>query len=460
MQQEDAASNSALYDIEAEICVIGSILIDGKAIHSVAGYLDAQHFHSESNRYIYESCIELLREGAEIDQQTLRSRLEVNGHLDDAGGDAFLSAAVASVPHSLHIRSYADTVVSMATLRQLADAGQRVTEIGSDPTRAKDADAAVKEAEDILFRIGATAATQDFVLLREAPTISDYFEPPDTDQDGAAENAPVPTGIESIDAELGGLHRSDLIVLAARPGFGKSTLALNCALNAAKRNYKVGIFSIEMGIDQIAHRMAACHAKVDITSIRRGQFTTDEQARISDAYALFSDIVVFVDDSPIQTIAAMSSKARRQKMLHGLDFLIVDYMQLISGSPTGGDGNRVQEVSEISRNLKAIARDLNVPVLACSQLNRAVEHRRTQEPRLSDLRESGSIEQDADIVMFIHRDDKNMSEDEWNRRNPTQPYPSGLADIIIAKHRHGPTGTVKMAAIDNLGLFTSIAEMN
>ena len=232
-------------------------------------------------------------------------------------------------------------------------------------------------------------------------------------------------------------------------------LALNCAFKGAENGRSVGIFSLEMGIDQVVHRMAASLSRVDIATIRLKSWNQREERRISDAMAQLSARKIFVDDTAIQTVAAMRTKAQRLKTMHGLDLLIVDYMQLISGSTSGRDGNRVQEVSEISRYLKAMARDLNVPVLACSQLNRGVEHRKTQEPRLSDLRESGSIEQDADVVMFIHRDDKFFSEDEWYRRNPTLDYPRGVAKIVIAKHRHGPTGELVLAVRDEFGLFSS-----
>ena len=456
MQEPLDTTIDAVADHDAERSVIGSILIDGAVIHSVGDRLKAEHFYWEAHRYIYSACLELMYEDEYIDHQTLRSRLDANGHLDDIGGDSYLSKSVSHLPHALNIKSYAQIVINMHTLRQLAEAGRRAVSIGTDVTRSKDPDRAVKEVEELLFEIGASSTAQDFLILKEAPTIREYFQDPGGDYKSEPGNAPVSTGLASIDQEMGGLHRSDLVVVAARPGFGKSTLALNCALNAANQGQKVGIFSLEMGIDQIVHRMAASHSRVNIASIRLNQVTPAEDRRLADAYGLLRDRDIYVDDTAIQTVAAMRTKAQRLKMLHGLDLLIVDYMQLISGSASGRDGNRVQEVSEISRYLKAMARDLNVPVLACSQLNRGVEHRKSQEPRLSDLRESGSIEQDADVVMFIHRDDKFFSEEEWYRRNPTQDYPRGIAKIVIAKHRHGPTGDLTLTVRDEWGLFSSI----
>ena len=456
MQEHMDTTFDAVADHDAERSVIGSILIDGEVIFSVADRLKAEHFDSEEHQYIYRACEELMAEGIRIDHQTLRSRLEANGHLDDVGGDSYLSKSVSHLPHALNIKNYAEIVISMYTLRRLADAGRRAVEIGTDVTRAKFPDRAVKEVEELLFEIGASSTAQDFVPLDEATAIREYFQDPGGDYEGVPSNMPISTGLSSIDEQLGGLHRSDLVIVAARPGFGKSTLALNFALNAANHGLKVGIFSLEMGIDQIVHRMAASHCRVNIASIRLNQVSPAEDRRLADAYGLLRDRDIFVDDTAIQTVAAMRTKAQRLKMMHGLDLLIVDYMQLISGSASGRDGNRVQEVSEISRYLKAMARDLNVPVLACSQLNRGVEHRKSQEPRLSDLRESGSIEQDADVVLFIHRDDKFFSEDEWFRRNPTQDYPRGVAKIVIAKHRHGPTGEMTLTVRDEWGLFSSV----
>lgn len=429
--------------------------MDGSTVNMVAGILSPDQFEGEDTRLVYSACMELFEAGTHIDYQTLRAQLEANGHMEDIG-DAFLSSAVADCPHAANIKNYARKVSDMHVLRRLALTGAQAVDIGSDPQSALDPDAAVREVEEAIFRIGEDTSKPDFVAIKDAPAIEDFYSDSLATESASVDNSPIPTGFSTLDEALGGFHRSDLIVLAARPGFGKSALALNCALNAAKQGYKVAIFSLEMSLDQVVQRLAAAHSKLDISAIRGEDLDVREQARLGDAYQVFNGIEIHVDDSATQTVIEMRGKARRQmKLLSGLDFIIVDYMQLISG-PGARDGNRVQEVSEISRNLKAIARDLDVPVLACSQLSRAIEHRRTQEPKLSDLRESGSIEQDADIVMFIHRADKYMTEDEWNRRNPTQDYPKGLAEIYIAKHRHGPTSVVNMAVRDEWGLFSSI----
>ncbi len=446
-------------DINAEVAVIGSLLIDGDSILRVEPFLKAEHFFGEHNAEIYTACRELFMDSTAIDQVTVRTRLAAKGLLEDIGGDAYLSAAVAQTSHSVHIVEYGQAIHKAYVRRRLVETGEKISEIGLDPANATDVDRAVKEAEDIVFQIGQDYEATDFIPIGQATSITEFFNPDEAPDLSLEDNQPIATGFVTLDRVLGGFHRSDMIVLAARPGFGKSTLALNVGLNAAKNGKTVGIFSLEMGIDQVAHRMAAAHARINIQNIRNNQLTDPERDRLSDAYGYLSDMRIYVDDAAMQTASGISAKARRLKMQTDLDFLIVDYMQLIRGSSYGREGNRVQEVSEISRHLKAIARDLNIPVLACSQLSRAVEQRRSHEPRLADLRESGSIEQDADVVMFIHRDDKNMSEEEWNRRNPTQVYPRGLTDIIIAKHRHGPTATLPMSVRDEWGLFSAMNEV-
>jgi replicative DNA helicase len=249
-----------------------------------------------------------------------------------------------------------------------------------------------------------------------------------------------------------------MVVLAARPSVGKSMMGLNFTLSAAKAGFKVGIFSLEMGRDQIAMRLLAAQSRVNMQQIRNRIQSPSEEDQVINSIGLLSDLTIYVDDTPFQTVAEMRGKARRLQMTHGLDLLIVDYMQLINGGSTAGrEGNRAQEVSEISRQMKGMARDLHIPVVAISQLSRAVEHRTSHRPMLSDLRESGSIEQDADVVMFIHREDKFTTEEEWNKANPTQPFPRDRASLIIAKHRNGPTDEVEMRVRDSVGVFEELS---
>ncbi|GIT19930.1 MAG: hypothetical protein CM1200mP39_27360 [Dehalococcoidia bacterium] len=277
--------------------------------------------------------------------------------------------------------------------------------------------------------------------------------------DGQQDTSPIVTGYQRLDNLLvGGLQRSDMVVLAARPSVGKSMMGLNFTLSAAKAGYKVGIFSLEMGREQIAARYSHPKSRVNHQKIRSRIQSPSEEERVVNSIGLLSDLTIYVDDTPFQTVAEMRGKARRLQMTHGLDFLIVDYMQLINGGSSGRrDGNRAQEVSEISRQMKGMARDLKIPVLAISQLSRAVEHRTSHRPMLSDLRESGSIEQDADVVMFIHREEKFTTEEEWNKSHPTEPFPRDRATLIIAKHRNGPTDEVEMKVRDAVGIFEELS---
>ena len=270
----------------------------------------------------------------------------------------------------------------------------------------------------------------------------------------AQSNTPILTNYSDLDELLGGIQRSDMIILGARPALGKSTLATNISLHAAKGGATVGIFSLEMSREQLALRILAADAEVDAHRLRLGLYTEAEEQRTIDSIGNLSDLPVYVDDTPFQGIVEMRSKARRLSLEHGLDLLVVDYLQLIQGRGRGE--NRVQEIGEISRSLKGMARELTTPVFTCSQLSRLVEGRPSHRPQLSDLRDSGSIEQDADVVMFIYREDIYYTEDEWEQHFPNRPYPRNIAEIIVAKHRHGPTGSVKLRFRDHLVRFDAL----
>jgi replicative DNA helicase len=278
--------------------------------------------------------------------------------------------------------------------------------------------------------------------------------------DPVGENSgPVMVGYTDLDELLGGVQRSDLIILGARPSLGKSTLALNICLNAAKNGSSAGVFSLEMSREQLALRILSSEAEIDSHRLRLGLLTEAEGERITDAIGQLSDLPVYIDDTPFQSMIEMRSKARRLSLEHGLDLLVVDYLQLIQGR-SGRNENRVQEISEISRSLKVMARDLNIGVITCSQLSRGVEQRPGHHPMLSDLRDSGSIEQDADVVMFLHRDDIYFTEDEWDQQFPGRPFPRNIADLIVAKHRNGPTGNLQLFFRDNLVRFDSLSRVD
>ena len=434
--------------------MIGSLLIDGEAITRISGFLRPDHFYRERNRWCYEACLRLTDRGDAVNQVTVAHDLDSAERLADVGGAAYLSHLVSIVPTSVHAAHYARIVERTATMRRLISAASDIASFGysDDP----DVDSTLDRAEELLFGIRREHGSRDFILLREAlnPYLESAGSLPEPAEPG---KGPVPTGFAKFDTLLGGLQRSDMVVLAARPSVGKSMLALNIARHAAGTGAKVGIFSLEMGREQVALRLLSAESRVDMHRLRTHATNRDEDDRVIDSIGALSDMPVYVDDTPLQTVVEMRGKARRLQMERGLDFVVVDYMQLISGTAQRRDGGRTQEMSEISRLLKAMARDLNVPVLAVSQLSRAIEHRQSRRPILSDLRESGSIEQDADIVAFIHREDKLTTEDEWIRAHPDEPYPRNVAEIILAKHRHGPVGTVVLVAQDHLGRFRDAA---
>ena len=444
------------HDFQAEEAVLGSILIDSMTITQIAGFLSADDFYRDVNRQCFEVCYDLFERDEAINQITVTHEMENRGMLDDEG-PGYLSHLVTVTPTSVHIKHYANLVHRTATMRRLIDTAIDIADIGYQDN--PDVDDALSTAEDALFGIRQGSQNRDFVPL--ADSLVPYLEEssPLDQVDGQQDTSPIVTGYQRLDNLLvGGLQRSDMVVLAARPSVGKSMMGLNFTLSAAKAGYKVGIFSLEMGREQIAARLLAAQSRVNHQKIRSRIQSPSEEERVVNSIGLLSDLTIYVDDTPFQTVAEMRGKARRLQMTHGLDFLIVDYMQLINGGSSGRrDGNRAQEVSEISRQMKGMARDLKIPVLAISQLSRAVEHRTSHRPMLSDLRESGSIEQDADVVMFIHREEKFTTEEEWNKSHPTEPFPRDRATLIIAKHRNGPTDEVEMKVRDAVGIFEELS---
>ena len=444
------------HDFQAEEAVLGSILIDSMTITQIAGFLSADDFYRETNRQCFKVCYDLFERDEAINQITVWHEMENRDWLKDEG-PGYLSNLVAVTPTSVHIKHYASLVHRTATMRRLIDTAIEIADIGYQDN--PDVDDALSTAEDALFGIRQGTQNRDFVPL--ADSLVPYLEEssPLDQMDGQQDTSPIVTGYKRLDNLLvGGLQRSDMVVLAARPSVGKSMMGLNFTLSAAKAGYKVGIFSLEMGREQIAMRLLAAQSRVNHQKIRSRIQSPSEEDQVINSIGLLSDLTIYVDDTPFQTVAEMRGKARRLQMTHGLDFLIVDYMQLINGGSNGRrDGNRAQEVSEISRQMKGMARDLKIPVLAISQLSRAVEHRTSHRPMLSDLRESGSIEQDADVVMFIHREEKFATEEEWNKTHPTEPFPRDRATLIIAKHRNGPTDEVEMKVRDAVGIFEELS---
>jgi replicative DNA helicase len=364
------------------------------------------------------------------DLQTVADELRRGERLTEIGDLAFLVELSNSVPTSYHVEYYARIVERTAVLRRLIQAGGKIAALGYD--EVDDVEQTLDQAEQELFNVSQRRGMQGFSPL--AQVIEQYYEYLSDIQERGPEMAGLPTHFIDFDRLTGGLHKSDLLILAARPGVGKSSLAMTMAYNIAMQNRSaVGIFSLEMGRDQLLQRLLATYTGIDSQRLRTGRVSTQELQTVMDAMGQLSAAPIFIDDSPGITINEVRSKARRLQAEHGLDLLIIDYLQLMSSGSKRND-NRVQEVSEISRSLKGLARELNIPVIALSQLSRAVEGRNSHVPMLSDLRESGSIEQDADMVMFIYREE--MYDKDTDKK--------GIAEIHIAKHRNGPLGVVSL----------------
>ena len=440
------------HDLEAEEAVVGSLLIDGDSFVRISSLIKPEDFYRERNQLCYAACRSLFERNEAIDQVTLARELSRTNQLESAGGMAYLSHLVSVTPTSAHSEHYAQLVARTSTMRTLIDAASRISVIGYDDT--DDVDATLRQAEDILFGVRTGQPQRGFLPLRQI--YDQYLEERAASADPLlASDTPMLTGFNDLDELLGGMQRSDMIVLGARPAMGKSTLAINVSINAAQDGATVGVFSLEMSREQLALRILAADAQIDSHRLRLGLVTEADEQRITDSIGRLSELPMYIDDTPFQGMVEMRSKARRLSLEHGLDLLIVDYLQLIEGRGKGGD-NRVQEVSEISRSLKGMARDLNICVLTCSQLSRGVTNRTSHRPMLSDLRDSGSIEQDADVVMFIHREDMYYTEEEWEQHSPGRPYPKNIAEIIVAKHRNGPTDDINLYFRDNLLRFESI----
>ncbi len=442
------------HDIAAEEAVIGSLLLDSGSFLNVSHLIMPDDFYRDRNRLCFAACAELFRRGEAIDQITVARELDRTDQLENAGGMAYLSHLISITPTSTHAAHYAQVVYNTSTMRRLIDAASNISAIGYRDT--EDVETTLRQAEDVLFRVRTNRSERGFVPLRQ---IYDQFLEDRASITGPAEDvAAVSTGFGDLDELLGGMQRSDMLILGARPGLGKSALAVNVSINVARLGSSVGIFSLEMSREQLALRILAGDAEVDAHRLRLGLYTEAEEQRIIDSIGNLSELPVFIDDTPFQSIPEMRSKSRRLSLSpDGLDLLIVDYLQLIQGQARARGGeNRVQEISEISRSLKGIARDLRIPVITCSQLSRVVEGRPGHRPLLSDLRDSGSIEQDADIVMFIYREDVYYTEEEWEQHFPGRPYPRNIAEIIVAKHRHGPTGSVKLRFRNHLVRFDAL----
>jgi replicative DNA helicase len=436
------------HNLEAEAGLLGGILVDKEALVKVADIVAPDDFYVDRNGIIYGAMIDLYEARQPIDLLTLSNRLEGAKELDRIGGSAYLTELVEQVPTAAHVAHYARIVAHKATLRRLISAASTIAGLGHDENTPLDG--LLDKAEQTLFGVSQKHLKQNFIPI--SSVLAESFDRLDELHKDKNSLRGVPTGFKTLDGVLAGLQKSDLIILAARPSMGKTTLAMNVAHHVAvKEGIPVGIFSLEMGKEQLIDRLLASESGIDAWKLRNGRLEDSDFPKINNAMAVLSEAPIYIDDSASANIMEMRTKARRLQSEHDLGLIVIDYLQLISGRKEGGGDNRVQEVSEISRGLKGLARELNVPVLALSQLSRSVESRTPPIPQLSDLRESGSIEQDADVVMFIYR------EDYYRGRESEQP---GTAQIMVRKHRNGPTGEVELYFHPEQLLFRDIDRLH
>jgi len=449
-----AEEKSPPHDVEAEEAVLGSLLIDPEAILKIAASLKPEDFYSETDRLTYQACFSLYQRNEAINQITVAHELMRQDKLEQIGGAAFLSHLISNVPTSLHVEYYAQIVSSTATMRRLISAAGQIEALGYEA--GPDVDASLNKAEDLLFQVRMKREPRDFVPIRDV--LGRYFE--EAGSATAPREGEIPsilTGFRALDEFLGGLQRSDLVVVAARPSVGKTSLALNMARNAAiNQRACVALCSLEMSRDAVVQRLLASESGLDSKKIRLGRFSEQDEAKVMKASGVLSEASIYVDDSPQARVLDIRSKVRRLHFERNIDLIIVDYLQLIQGD--GRNETRVQEISKITRALKTLARELNVPLVAVSQLSRAVEWRASHVPQLADLRESGSIEQDADVVLFIYRDEIYFSLEDWSKLHDIEkePYPRGIAEIHIAKHRNGALGQIKLRFLGKLAKFDNL----
>jgi len=432
-------------NIEAEQSVLGSLMIDKNAIIKIADMINPDDFYKDNHGRIYKTMLYLYEHREPIDLLSLSNRLKETEELEKVGGHGYLASLANTVPTAANIVHYAKIVEKKSILRRLIDNASQIV-IGAY-NETEEVDKILDEAEQKIFSVSQKHIRQDFTPVK--PILEDAFDRIDELHKNKGKLRGIPTGFADLDNILAGLQKSNLIIIGARPSVGKSSLILDMARHAAiKEKVPVGIFSLEMSKEEIIDRLICAQAEVDLWKLRTGRLSSagenDDFSRIGHAMGVLSEAPIFIDDTANANVMEMRTMARRLQAEHGLGLIIVDYLQLMEGR--GRTDNRVQEVSEISRSLKGLARELNVPVLAVSQLSRGIESRTDQKPKLSDLRESGSIEQDADVVLFIYREDK-VKRDTENKN---------IAEIIIAKHRNGPVGSVKLYFNEQITSFRNL----
>ena len=430
------------HDLEAEQSVLGAILLDELAVVKVSEFLEPKDFYRKNHADVYQASLELLQHGEPIDIVTVGSELEKMGVLERVGGRTYLAQLEQSVPTAANVEYYGRIVKEKATKRSLITTGGEIAGLGYD--EAVDSGDALNQAQARVFAISESRSMSDFEHL--FPLLRSTMDRVDALQASGGRVIGVPSGFYDLDSKTNGFKASELTIVAGRPGIGKTSLALNISLEAAvEHRVPVAIFSLEMSKDQLAERLLCEYARVDAQRLHRGLLGESEHERLARALGPLGDAPIYIDDSPMLDELMLMTKARRIKLQAGIGLVVVDYLQLMRSRHGGADDNRVQEVSSISRSMKGLARELNVPVMALSQLSRAPEQRTDKRPMLSDLRESGSIEQDADVVIFLYR------EGYYNKTDTT-----GLSEIIVAKNRNGPTGTINLRFRPELTRFENL----
>jgi len=431
-------------NLEAEQSVLGSLLIDKDAITKIADIIQPDDFYKDTNGMIFEAMVELYEHREPIDVVSLSNRLAEKGQLETIGGRSQLANLANAVPTSSHVVSYAEIVQKKATLRRMLEVASEITSLGYQET--DNVEELLDQAEQSLFGVSQKYLKQNFIPIRSI--LTEAFDRIDELHRDSGKLRGIPTGFTEIDHLLAGLQKSDLIILAARPSVGKTSLALDIVRQVAVENkIPVGLFSLEMSKEQLVDRLLCGQANVDLWKMKTGKLSEDTDfTNIGHAMGILSEAPIYIDDSPLVNIMQIRTKARRLQSEHNLGLIVLDYLQLMQGDMR--TENRVQEISQITRSLKGIARELNIPVLALSQLSRAVESRTPPIPKLADLRESGSIEQDADVVMFIYR--------ESIYKKDLDPEQKNVTEIHVAKHRNGPTGVIQLYFDENKVSFRNL----
>jgi len=452
MNNNDEIDKIPPQSLEAEMSLLGSLLLDKDAMLKIADLIRAEDFYKNAHARIFEIISELYSHNEPADLLTLSTRLEEKGILEMCGGRTYLASLVNAVPTAANIINYANIVHRKAVRRRLLMASHEISRLGYQ--EENDIEKVLDEAQSSLFAVSQIHFKPTFTPIRNV--LSDAFDRIDELHKNKGQLRGLPTGFTQLDNLLAGLQKSDLIILAARPSGGKTSLALDIVRHVAtKQKLPVGMFSLEMGKEQLVDRMLCSEAGIDLWRMRTGRLSDrpedDDFPRIGHAIGVLSETPIYVDDSGSLNILQLRTKARRLQSEHGLGLIVIDYLQLME-STSGKSDNRVQEVAEISRGLKALARELNIPILALSQLSRTVEQSKPAIPKLSHLRESGSIEQDADVVLFIYR----KAADRNYRLEEIPPDERNVAEIHIAKHRNGPTGLVKTAFVEAMASFKNL----